>query len=120
MDNISYPMSHRARIRPNWSECKFGLIRAHSGWRFRMQYKFTSNDSEHTPPATRVATETAQSNSRTFQDFLRSFSRTFPGLFKIFFTRLKNLILAITLSCTYFFVLVIDQNFDVTHLHSQY
>ena len=41
-----------------------------------------------------------------------------PGLFKVifqdclnFFYKTQNLILAITLSCTYFFVLVIDQKF---------
>ena len=37
----------------------------------------------------RVATETAKSNSRTFQDFSRSFSRTFPGLFTNFLQDLK-------------------------------
>ena len=39
--------------------------------------------------SSRVATETAKSNSRTFQDFFRSFSRTFPALFTNFFTGLK-------------------------------
>ena len=48
----------------------------------------------------RVATETAKSNSRTFQDVFRSSSRTFPELFNFFLQDLK-LILTITFSCTY-------------------
>ena len=32
----------------------------------------------------RVATETAKSNSRTFQDFFGSFSRTFPEMLTVF------------------------------------
>ena len=55
----------------------------------------------------RVATETTKSNSRTFLGH-------FPGLFQDclkFFYRTSNLILTITLSCTYFFKLVIDEKF---------
>ena len=56
--------------------------------------------------ASRVATKTSKSNSRTFLSH-------FPGLFqdclRFFFYRSLNSILTITLSCTYFFVLVIGK-----------
>ena len=63
-----------------------------------------------------VATETAKSNSRTFLDH---FPKLFHDCLRFVLQDLK-FNFHYYFSCTYFFVLVIEKNFDVTHSHAYY